>query len=97
MRYDERVTVHNEQSNSRVVGAFRVSVRGQLSLPAEIRRRWGLERGGPVEVVDLGDAVLLVPGGSGTLWQWLREAIPPEQYKRIVAQIGRDDPALATQ
>jgi AbrB family looped-hinge helix DNA binding protein len=47
------------------LGTYTVSARGQLSLPAEARRRWGLEEGGPVEIVDLGDAALLVPGGFG--------------------------------
>jgi len=40
-----------------------VSHRGQTTLPASIRKRWGLEDGGQIGVVDLGSAALLVPGG----------------------------------
>ena len=44
-------------------GDLRVSSRGQMSLPAEARRRWGFEDGGTVGYLDLGDSILLVPGG----------------------------------
>lgn len=43
---------------------YRVSSRGQFSLPASARRRWGIERGGEVELFDLGDAVVMLPVGS---------------------------------
>jgi len=43
----------------------KVSHRGQASLPAEIRHRWGISDGGEVGVIDLGDALLVVPGGLG--------------------------------
>lgn len=47
---------------------YRVSASGQLSLPAAVRRRWGLSEGGPVEVLDLGFGVLTLPdGGSARL------------------------------
>lgn len=47
---------------------YRVSASGQLSLPAAVRRRWGLSKGGPVEVLDLGFGVLTLPkGGSASL------------------------------
>ena len=32
-----------------------------MSIPAAVRRRWGLDHGGRVTVVDLGDAVVLLP------------------------------------
>lgn len=38
---------------------YLVSSSGQMSVPAEVRRRWGLGRGGRVTVVDLGHAVVL--------------------------------------
>ena len=41
----------------------RVSNRGQTSLPANLRRRWGIEEGGEVGVLDLGHAALIIPGG----------------------------------
>ncbi len=43
---------------------YRVSSRGQFSLPASARRRWGIERGGEVELFDLGDAVVMLPGSA---------------------------------
>jgi AbrB family looped-hinge helix DNA binding protein len=95
--YDERVALQDDQTDSRIVGAFKVSARGQLSLPADIRRRWGIERGGSVEIVDLGESVLLLPGGDGALWRLIRDAIPPEEYKHIVDEIGREEPDLATE
>jgi bifunctional DNA-binding transcriptional regulator/antitoxin component of YhaV-PrlF toxin-antitoxin module len=44
-------------------GDAKVSERGQMALPAQVRHRWGVDRGGVVGWLDLGDAVLLVPGG----------------------------------
>lgn len=77
------------------MGTYTVSGRGQLSLPAEARRRWGLENGGPVELVDLGGAALLVPGGSGTLRRLLGEIVDAAGYAQLVADI--DDPDLQPQ
>lgn len=42
---------------------FKVSSSGQMSLPAAVRRRWHLEEGGSVEVLDLGFGVLTLPAG----------------------------------
>jgi bifunctional DNA-binding transcriptional regulator/antitoxin component of YhaV-PrlF toxin-antitoxin module len=42
----------------------KVSHRGQTSLPAELRRRWGIQDGGEVTFIDLGDAALVLPGGE---------------------------------
>ncbi len=44
---------------------FLVSSSGQMSLPAEVRHRWNLNDGGPVNVLDLGSGVLTVPRGEG--------------------------------
>ena len=44
-------------------GELRVSTRGQMSLPATARHRWHLDDGGEVGYLDLGDAVVIVPGG----------------------------------
>lgn len=77
------------------LGTYTVSARGQLSLPVEARRRWGLEGGGPVEVVDLGGAALIVPGGSGTLRRLLGEIIDAAGYAELVGDM--DDPDLAPQ
>jgi len=71
---------------------FLVSSSGQMSVPAAVRHRWGLDQGGRVTVVDLGDAiVLLPPGGRAGL---LDAALSGEDHVAFVA--GLDDPDLAT-
>lgn len=71
---------------------FLVSASGQMSVPAAVRHRWGLEQGGRVTVVDLGDAVVLLPpGGRAAL---LNAALSAEHHVAFVA--GLDDPDLAT-
>lgn len=70
--------------------SFKVSSSGQMSLPAAVRRRWHLERGGRVEVLDLGFGVLTVPVGyPGHL---LDELLPAEAHYAAVA--AKDDPDL---
>jgi bifunctional DNA-binding transcriptional regulator/antitoxin component of YhaV-PrlF toxin-antitoxin module len=72
----------------------KVSHRGQTSLPAELRHRWGVAEGGEVGFIDLGDAALTVPGGV---------AGPPAELRRILAEryeaglTSIDDPDLADQ
>ncbi len=76
-------------------GDVRVSRRGQMSLPASARHRWGLDGGGDVGYLDLGDAVLLVPGG---VERWRREligAVSGEDWER--ARSGFGDPDLANE
>jgi AbrB family looped-hinge helix DNA binding protein len=71
---------------------FLVSKSGQMSVPAEVRRRWGLTEGGRVTVVDLGEAVVLLPAGARQ--RLLREALTGQEHLDFVA--GLDDPDLAT-
>ncbi len=74
------------------VSEFLVSSSGQISVPAAVRRRWGLDRGGRVTVVDLGDAVVLLPpGGRAGL---LAAALSAKDHVAFVA--GLNDPDLAT-
>lgn len=69
---------------------FRVSTSGQMSLPAAVRRRWHLERGGTVEVLDLGFGVLTLPVGyRGHL---LDHLLPADAHYAAVA--AEDDPDL---
>lgn len=42
---------------------YRVSVGGQISLPADVRRRWKLGEGGAVKVLELGSSLPIVPAG----------------------------------
>lgn len=72
--------------------SFKVSSSGQMSLPAAVRRRWRLERGGRVEVLDLGFGVLTVPVGyRGRL---LDEILPADAHYEAVA--AEDDPDLTS-
>ncbi len=76
-------------------GDLRVSRRGQMSLPASARRRWGLDEGGEVGYIDLGDTMLLVPGGVDALRVQLLEAVTDEDWDE--ARRGFGDPDLATE
>ncbi|MDZ4827681.1 MAG: AbrB/MazE/SpoVT family DNA-binding domain-containing protein [Actinomycetota bacterium] len=71
---------------------FRVSSSGQMSLPAAVRRRWNLDRGGHVDVLDLGFGVLTVP--AGTAQRLLDEILPADAHYAAVE--SDDDPDLAT-
>jgi AbrB family looped-hinge helix DNA binding protein len=71
---------------------FLVSKSGQMSVPANVRHRWGLDDGGRVTVIDLGDAVVLLPPGAKQ--RLLGEALSAEEHRAFVAQL--DDPDLAT-
>jgi len=43
---------------------YKVSAVGQMTVPASARQRWGLRKGGTVEVADLGFAVVILPRGG---------------------------------
>ena len=74
----------------------RVSHRGQVSLPAETRRRWNIADGGPVEIADLGAAVLVVPADGGGVRGLLAEAIEEAGgYAALAAGVAAEDPDLA--
>jgi bifunctional DNA-binding transcriptional regulator/antitoxin component of YhaV-PrlF toxin-antitoxin module len=75
------------------VQEYLVSSSGQLSLPAAVRRRWSLEAGGPVDVLDLGFAVLTVPKGEGR--RLLGDIVSREDHARFVNELA-DDADLAT-
>lgn len=76
------------------VSTSKVSKRGQTSLPAEFRRRWGMEHGGEVGVIDLGGSALLVPGGLSAARSELRSVLG-EHYEDALMVL--DDPDLADQ
>ena len=76
-------------------GDVRVSQRGQMSLPAEARHRWGLDGGGEVGYLDVGEAVILIPGGVDNLRQRLFEALTEEDW--VHARDGHGDPDLANE
>ena len=66
-----------------------------MSLPATARRRWGLHSGGEIGYLDIGDAVLLVPGGAERLRRQLLESVTEEGWE--AARAGFGDPELATE
>ncbi len=72
----------------------KVSHRGQTSLPAELRHRWGIAEGGEVGFIDLGDAALMVPGGVTVARRELRRVLA-DRYDQGLAAIA--DPDLADQ
>jgi bifunctional DNA-binding transcriptional regulator/antitoxin component of YhaV-PrlF toxin-antitoxin module len=73
-------------------GVYKVSSRGQFSLPADARRRWGIEDGGEVELFDLGNCVVMLPVGEGSVRASLARALTAERYCEYVE--GIDDPDL---
>jgi bifunctional DNA-binding transcriptional regulator/antitoxin component of YhaV-PrlF toxin-antitoxin module len=72
---------------------YLVSSSGQMSLPAAARHRWQLDQGGPVEVLDLGFAVMTVPKGDGR--RLLNDLLSGEEHAERVRALGHD-PDLAT-
>ncbi len=71
---------------------YLVSTSGQMSVPAAVRHRWGLDQGGRVTVVDLGEAVVLLP--SDARQELLDAALSADEHLRFVREL--DDPDLAT-
>jgi bifunctional DNA-binding transcriptional regulator/antitoxin component of YhaV-PrlF toxin-antitoxin module len=76
-------------------GDLRVSSRGQMSLPATARHRWGLDDGGEVGYLDIGDAVVIVPGGVERLRTALVGAVSAADWE--AARAGFGDPDLANE
>ena len=72
-------------------GEVRVSQRGQMSLPADARHRWGLDDGGDVSYVDVGDAVILIPEGADALRRRLIDAVTDEEWQRARRGFGDAD------
>jgi hypothetical protein len=75
------------------VQRYLVSASGQMSVPADVRRRWRLDKGGPVDVIDLGFGVLTVPAGEAQ--HLLSDLLSAEDHAAFVESVG-DDPDLAT-
>lgn len=71
-------------------GNAKVSHRGQTSLPAELRHRWGIDEGGEVGFIDLGDAALIIPGGVSAARSELRRVLA-DRYERGIAALGDAD------
>jgi bifunctional DNA-binding transcriptional regulator/antitoxin component of YhaV-PrlF toxin-antitoxin module len=76
-------------------GDLRVSARGQMSLPAAARHRWGLDDGGDVAYLDIGAAILIVPDGIHQLREELFGSVTDDDWER--ARSGFGDPELANE
>jgi bifunctional DNA-binding transcriptional regulator/antitoxin component of YhaV-PrlF toxin-antitoxin module len=76
-------------------GDLKVSSRGQMSLPASTRHRWGLDEGGEVGYLDVGDAIVLVPGGIDRLRSALLDSLSDADWE--AARAGFGDPDLANE
>lgn len=76
-------------------GNLRVSQRGQMSLPAEPRRRWGLQQGGDIAYLDLGGAVVLLPDRIENVRAELLASVTDTDW--VQARQGFGDPELATE
>ena len=72
----------------------RDSGRGRRAVPAELRRRWGLVDGGEVGFIDLGEAVIIVPGGVAAARAELRRVLD-DRYE--VGLTAMDDADVADQ
>ena len=66
-----------------------------MSLPAQTRHRWGLDDGGEVGFLDIGDAVVLVPGGIKKLRRQLLDAVSTREWQD--AQKGFGDRELSNE
>ena len=75
------------------VRQYLVSSSGQMSLPAAARHRWDLDGGGPVDVVNLGFAVLTLPQGEGR--RLLSDLLSRDEHAAFVQSLD-DDSELAT-
>jgi bifunctional DNA-binding transcriptional regulator/antitoxin component of YhaV-PrlF toxin-antitoxin module len=73
---------------------YLVSSSGQISLPAAVRHRWNLDGGGPVDVLDLGFAVLTVPKGEGR--RLLSDLLGRDDHARYVQTVADDDDLATT-
>jgi AbrB family looped-hinge helix DNA binding protein len=71
----------------------KVSQRGQTNLPAELRHRWGIDEGGAVAFIDLGDAALILPDGIEAAKAEVRRVLEGGAYAEGLATL--DDPDLA--
>lgn len=72
----------------------KVTHRGQTNLPAAIRHRWGLDDGGEIGIVDLGDAALILPNGTAAARAELHRVLR-QRYSDGIRAL--DDPDLADQ
>ena len=69
-----------------------VAVSGRLVLPTGVRHRWGLDRGGLVDVSDVGSYVVVTPAGGAM--RLFADLLSREEHAAFVRDL--DDPDLST-
>jgi hypothetical protein len=74
---------------------YLVSSSGQMSLPADARKRWELTDGGPVSVLDLGSVVVVAPGDQG-FTHLVGDALSREDHLRYVESMSEDEDLATT-
>jgi hypothetical protein len=62
-----------------------------MSLPSVARRRWGLDDGGEVGYLDLGDALVIVPGGLESVRRSLIDAVTDEDWDAAREGFGDEE------
>lgn len=62
-----------------------------MSLPSSARHRWGLDDGGDVGYLDLGDAIVIVPGGTAELRRELLDAVSAQDWDQARQGFGDDE------
>ena len=62
-----------------------------MSLPSSTRHRWGLDEGGDISYLDLGDAIVIVPGGTARLRRRLLDAVTDSDWERARRGFGDDE------
>ncbi len=76
------------------VQEYVVSPSGQMSLPATARHRWNLDAGGPVDVLDLGFGVVVVPRGEGR--RLLGDLLSRDEHAAFVQSLVEDSDLATT-
>jgi bifunctional DNA-binding transcriptional regulator/antitoxin component of YhaV-PrlF toxin-antitoxin module len=72
----------------------RVSNRGQMSLPADARHRWNITDGGDVSIIDLGDALLVVPATLDQIRGAIADAVSGGRYASAISALAETDSEL---
>lgn len=65
---------------------------GQVRVPEAVRRRWGLQDGDLVTYVDLGDAMMILPGGTDVLRRSLLDSTFDGDEDRTGGSINSSEP-----
>ena len=66
-----------------------------MSLPSTARHRWGLDEGGDVGFLDLGDAIIIVPGGTNSIRRQMLDAVTDADWH--LARAGFGDVEMANE